>query len=321
MTEQELRSRLESLTGEIPAETHRAFLSAASPGKEAKVMKKKISAGLVFALVLALLAVAAIAAGIGYNLEWWYTERNGEVDPAVMQEMLDHRVEDPEQQQAADGLVNVSIREISMMPEDGSLVVYMQASVKDPEHFELHSAYALDVDGSYIGEGGDPDPGEDGEDRAVHWMWRSDPTGEEETRRGPVLQMMDDSSKRLLLIECTGVTSPEGAHVLGYPSLDEFRTPDGEVVYVLEYRPEWLSEEYDRQQEAFGNEYPNMKEYTDGKIAEAQAARETLQGSGVPCVLQYRVVEYTEGMDDMELYTGGTAGQVEFAVRLTEGGN
>ncbi len=51
MTEQELRSRLESLTGEIPAETHRAFLSAASPGKEAKVMKKKISAGLVFALV------------------------------------------------------------------------------------------------------------------------------------------------------------------------------------------------------------------------------------------------------------------------------
>ena len=30
MTEQELRSRLENLTGEIPAETHRAFLSAAS---------------------------------------------------------------------------------------------------------------------------------------------------------------------------------------------------------------------------------------------------------------------------------------------------
>ena len=208
-----------------------------------------------------------------------------------------------------------------MMPEDGSLVVYMQASAKDPEHFELHSAYALDVDGSYIGEGGDPDPEEDGEDRAVHWMWRSDPAGEEETRRGPVLQMMDDSGKRLLLIECTGVTSPEGARVLGNASLDEFRTPDGEVVYVLEYRPEWLSEEYDRQQEAFGSEYPNMKEYSDGKIAEAQAARETLQGSGVPCVLQYRVVEYTEGMDDMELYTGGTAGQVEFAVRLTEGGN
>ena len=121
MKEQELRERLNSLTGpEIPAETHRAFLSAASPGKEAKVMKKKISAGLVFALVLALLAVAAIAAGIGYNLEWWYTERNGEVDPAVMQEMLDHRVEDPEQRQAADSLVNVSIREISMLPEDGS---------------------------------------------------------------------------------------------------------------------------------------------------------------------------------------------------------
>ena len=117
MTEQELRNRLENLAGEIPAETHRAFLSAASPGKEAKVMKKKISAGLVFALVLVLLAVAAIAAGIGYNLEWWYTERNGVVDPAAFQAVMDHRVENPEQQQAEDSLVNVSIREISLVPE------------------------------------------------------------------------------------------------------------------------------------------------------------------------------------------------------------
>ena len=320
MTEQELRSRLENLTGEIPAETHRAFLSAASPGKEAKVMKKKISAGLVFALVLVLLAVAAIAAGIGYNLEWWYTERNGELDPAAVQAMMDHRVENPEQQQAEDSLVNVSIREISLVPESGTLDVFIQASVKDPEHDELHSSYALDVDGSYMGPGGDPDPEEDGEDRGVHWMWVSDPTGEEESRIGPVLQVMDDNTKRLLLIECTGVTSPEGEHVLGYPSLDEFRTPEGEVVYVLEYAPEWISTEYDRQQEAFGKEYPNMKEYADGKIAEAQAAREKL-AEGIPCVLQYRVVEYTEGMDDEVLYNGGTTGQVEFAVRLTEGGN
>ena len=84
-----------------------------------------------------------------------------------------------------------------------------------------------------MGPGGDPDPEEDGEDRGVHWLWVSDPTGEKETRRGPVLQVMDDSTKRLLLIECTGVTSPEGAHVLGYPSLDEFRTPEGEVTGMV----------------------------------------------------------------------------------------
>ncbi len=321
MTEQELRSRLESLTGDIPAETHRAFLSAASPGKEAKVMKKKISTGLVFALVLVLLAAAAIAAGLGYNLEWWYTKRNGEVDPAALQAMIDHRVENPDQQQAADDLVDVSIREISLVPESGTLVAFIQAAVKDPEHFELHSTYALDVDAAYVGPGGDPDPGEDGEDRAAHWLWVSDPDPESPSRRGPVPQMMDDSSKRLLLIECTGITTPDGANVLGYPSLDEFRTPEGEVVYVLEFSPEWLSEEYDRQQEAFGAEYPNMKEYTDGKIAKARAARNTLAGEGIPCVLQYRVVEYTEGMDDEVLYQGGTAGQVEFAIRLTKGGN
>ena len=64
MTEQELRERLNRMTGEIPAETHRAFLSAACPGKEARIVKRKISAGLVFALVLILVTVAAIAAGI-----------------------------------------------------------------------------------------------------------------------------------------------------------------------------------------------------------------------------------------------------------------
>lgn len=34
MTEQELRTRLNDLTGEIPAETHRAFLSAVSPERK-----------------------------------------------------------------------------------------------------------------------------------------------------------------------------------------------------------------------------------------------------------------------------------------------
>ena len=36
---------------------------------------------------------------------------------------------------------------------------------------------------------------------------------------------------------------------------------------------------------------------------------------GIPCTLHYRLVEYTEGMDDKELYTGGTQGEVTFIVR------
>lgn len=64
MTEQELRTRLNNLTGEIPAETHRAFLSAVSPGKEEVVMKKKISIGLIIAILLSLAALAYSANGI-----------------------------------------------------------------------------------------------------------------------------------------------------------------------------------------------------------------------------------------------------------------
>ena len=58
MTEQELRIRLNDLTGEIPAETHRAFLSAVSPGKEEVVMKKKISIGLIVVILVSLAAIA-----------------------------------------------------------------------------------------------------------------------------------------------------------------------------------------------------------------------------------------------------------------------
>ena len=61
MTEQELRTRLNDLTSEIPAETHRAFLSAVSPGKEEVVMKKKISIGLIIAILVSLAAIAFAA--------------------------------------------------------------------------------------------------------------------------------------------------------------------------------------------------------------------------------------------------------------------
>ena len=93
------------------------------------------------------------------------------------------------------------------------------------------------------------------------------------------------------------------------------RTPEGEVLYLFEYSQDWMKLDYDRQMEEYIEEYPNMKEYAEGQIAKAREAREALNSEGISCVLNYRVVEYTEGMDDMELYTGGTEGQVTFAIR------
>lgn len=317
MTEQELRERLNRMTGEIPAETHRAFLSAACPGKEARIVKRKISAGLVFALVLILVTVAAIAAGIVYDLKWWYGERTAETDPEFMRKMAENLVAEPEQQQTEDSLVDVKVREVSWMPDEGKLVVSIQATAKDPEHFELHSRLALDVDGAY-----DPDfepdmYDEECEGHAEHWLWRenTDPEADERFRCGPVPQMMDDSSKHLLLFEGLQLAPLERPELFGYASMDELRTPEGEVLYLFEYSQDWMKQDYDRQMEEYIEEYPNMKEYAESQIAKAREARETLNGEGISCMLSYRVVEYIEGMDDTELYAGGTEGQVTFAIR------
>ena len=67
MTEQELREKLRGLTQPMPQETHRAFLRAAY-GKEASIMKRKLSFSLVLALVLVFLTAAiafALTGGFG----------------------------------------------------------------------------------------------------------------------------------------------------------------------------------------------------------------------------------------------------------------
>ena len=71
MTEQELRKRLINMTyKEIPAETHRAFLSAISPGKEDEgIMKEKLSFSFVSVIaILLLLGAVAYAATEVYQL-------------------------------------------------------------------------------------------------------------------------------------------------------------------------------------------------------------------------------------------------------------
>ena len=281
MKEQELRERLNSLTGpEIPAETHYAFLSAVSQGKEGKIMKKKISAGLVFALVLILVTVAAIAASVAYDLKWWYEERTAEPDQEMVQKVMEHRVENPEQQQDENDLINVTVQESSWVPEKDQLTTIIRVSVKDPEHYELFSMYSLDVDGCYFSPEETIPESDLEEAHTEHWLWRESPDPEDPVGHGPVREMMDDSSKRLLLIDYDIWAS-------GTQSLDECRTPEGDVLYWVESHPGYLYVENDK------------------KITE----------EGIPCTLHYRLVEYTEGMDDKELYTGGTQGEVTFIVR------
>ena len=320
MTEQELRNRLEQMTHSIPEETHRAFVTAAVPGKEEIIMKKKISFGMVFAIVLIVLTLTACAAGIIYNQDWYFRNRGKmalESSPEIYEDVIKNMVEVQEQNQSEGSLVDVKIQDVSWAQEAKMLTVTFRAVPKDPEHYELHSMYDLDTDGSYVGEGGDTDPKEDGVDRAMHWLWRVDPMFEEATRMGPPLEMMDAPGKHLLLIEGRNVRVGDGSlELLG--GTDMFRTPEGEVIFEAEYQLDWLDEEYDRKIREWADqnsgEGEDLQAYAEKEITGAQQAREIARSGKLPCVVDYTVVEYTEGMDDMELYTGGEHGQVSFVI-------
>ncbi len=326
MTEQEFRDRLNQLPGKIPNETHRTFLAAASPGKEGIIVKKKLSIGLIFALILAMLTLTGFAASLIYNQEWWYSNRYPKhLNPQKYEAVMAHRLENPAQQQSEDELVDITIQDVSWAPEIETLTISFNARLKDPAHYEMHSQMALDTDGSYIGEGGSATTKEDGEDRAMHWLWRDELGAAMQLSYGrvpgygPVMDMMEDSGKRLILIDYKGF-SLQDSDLFLESSMDQFRTPEGDVIFVTECRLDWLNESFDQEMKDYGEKYPDMKAYADQQIAQARAARVLLSSGKVPCVLTYSVVEYTEGMDDWDLYTGGKTGQVEFVIQPESAG-
>lgn len=69
MTEQQLREQLRELAEPVPQETHRAFVLAATSGKDEPLMKRKLSAGLILAMVLIFLTTAiAFAMTNGFGI-------------------------------------------------------------------------------------------------------------------------------------------------------------------------------------------------------------------------------------------------------------
>ena len=283
---------------------------------------KKVSTTVVIVLVLLALAVTAVAAGIIYNQNWYYNNRGSSMrdnQPEVYEAVMANMTENPEQNQSVNELVNVTIEEVSWAPEAEKLTVSYKVSPKDPEKYEVHGMLALDEDGCYMGDEGSADVTEDGEDRAIHWLWRTKEFDDEPEGSmygilyGPPAQMMDDGSKRLLLVDRKGISMFDGA-LDAFSSWDVFRTPDGDLMFIEEIDLDWLSEDYDGKKEEYVEEYPVRKDYAEKLVAGAQAAREKLKDGSFPCTLTYSVVEYVEGMDDEILYSGGEEGTVEFTI-------
>ena len=331
MTERELRERISHMAEEIPPETHRAFLSAACERKGEIIVKRKISRGLAITLALVAVAAVAIATSITYNQEWWWQNRiagGKEEYPEQYQAIMANLINNPEQSQSEDNLVAITIQDVSWASEADTLTISFKAVPKNPTLYELHGMWDLDPDGCYIGEGGSTTVTEAGdEDRAMHWLWRNDVDMEwpesdwygHVPGYGPVTDMMDDKNKHLLLIDF----GHEVELITGSPvmagSMDEFRISTGEVIFVIECDLAWLHEEYDQEMMNMAKKHPAQKEHFEEQIALAQIGRSQVQSSeGIRCALKYSVVEYTEGMDDLALYTGGTHGTVEFVVKNGE---
>ena len=279
--------------------------------KGEKPVVKKISASMILVIVILCLTLTAIAAGIIYNQEWYWNNRNSpekEYKPEVYGELMENMEENPAQQADDDGLVQVAVREVSWAPGADVMTVSLSAAPKDPARYELYSRWSLDEDGAGFDEDA-VDVTEDGEDRAVHWLWRND-IGLGESRGygqipgfGPVAAMMDDSSKQMIMLDpvevflvCPAETGSEENVIPLNGSTDMYRTaPEGDVWYWAEFDLAWLRQDMEK---AFGKEG-------------AETRWEEICKDGMKCRLEYRIVKYLEN-DELEY---GENRSVEFTVR------
>ncbi len=226
MKEKQLQQILQQQYGDVPPQTHRAFMDALAPGKEERAVKQRkmmLTPALAFVLVL-MLTTTAVAA-TSQVLEWYYANRFINVQPDERDAILSH-VKLPIAQSCSENAdFDAVIQEVSWVSESKRLIVALNVAPKDAEAMELHHMLSLDTDGSYVG-GDAPLGTEDGEDRGDHWLW----TGK---GFGPVRDMMTDPSKPLYLVDVDMSASPGDAGRM--QSLDAYDAGNGSVQFILEY--------------------------------------------------------------------------------------
>ncbi len=319
MTLHEEQERVQKAVGnslsyvkEDPWLTQRVLANA--KGEEPVV--KKITTSMILVFVLLFIAIAAIAAGIIYNQDWYWNNRNSperDNNPEVYSAVMANMTENPEQYPGEDNLVQIAVQDVSWAQEANVMTFSFKVTPKDPEHYELHSMMNLDEDGVSVDESSTIKTTEDGVDRSEHWLWRTDvDLGMSQGYGhipgfGPVADMMDDNSKQLLLVDWEGRegtalildSDEDGKETVKLPlygSWDTFRTSEGDVYFWAEYDLDWIRRDFEKA-------YPDRKDEFDKLIS-----RDTLC-----CELTYKVVEYADGMGG-KLHTSGIPGSAKFMV-------
>lgn len=266
MTEKELRKQLQNVYGDVPPATHAAFQRALSSPERTRgetTVKKRIVAVPVLVVLLVLLVGGAAYAAVSEVMNWYYTNRFDirERYPEQYETMMNHVITDIPQEQSKDDTIIVRVPEAIWVPEDGTRSISAIAEPINRDEVELHPLWNLDADGSYVGSSYDPDTLEEGsEDRPDHWLWT-------EKGCGPVLEMMEDPSKQLLLIDFTS-----------FYSLDALDYENGSVLFMLE----------------------------DTMSQEKLDACRVEGGWEMPLRLAYTLWAYDPETDDVDYYSSGT---------------
>lgn len=211
---------------------------------EEKPMKQfTLRTALVTALLLALLGSIAYAV-VTQGMEWYYNNRftaYQQYEPEKHEDIMKHRQTVDEQNVETDDLVRVEVREASWAPEHQTLVILLAAVPQNSEAVELHPAWNLDADGSYVGAENLALYADDPEVRAEHWLVT-------DKGFGPVREMMRDPAKQLLLFDTVGVHMADaktGTRLMGdMSSVDCYVNEAGEVMTVIEAHIEQALGEY-----------------------------------------------------------------------------
>lgn len=298
MKEKDLRDALQTMYGEVPDDTHAAFMAALRPERKETVVKKKLMYTPVLAIVLVLLLATVAVAATSQVLEWYYANRFTAIDPAMRDSILTNAKAPLTQTQDENDLFDASVQEVSFAAEEKLLVITLNVAPKAPESTELHPMWNLDADGSYVGGDAPLGTGDD-EDRGDHWLW---------TKKGfgPVKDMMLDPDKTLYLVE-TGHPGLElgwhgDANCVGLAAaMDAFTLEDGSVQFVFEYQMDELTEAYEKK---VLNNTALTEDEAAKRIANLRAQREVIQRGGELLLsIPYFTVDYRE--DDAYLYLEG----------------
>lgn len=189
MKEQEFRNRLQHLYGDIPEETHLAFMQAVTgPKREKKPLSvpyfKPWPVILILITMLACCTAAYAASPTG--LYWYYQNYESrewmeQTRPGLYDDIINNIRSMPEQIAEDDDIVDIAVTDVSWIPERKKLVFYISAKPKNPDKVEIYPEANLNVDGWE-------------DDRTDNWLWT-------EEGFGPVLEQVKDPNKDIWFLD------------------------------------------------------------------------------------------------------------------------